>query len=473
MTPGLHQMTTTPIPRFFWRARLCRFAAIDEFGFLRRSATLGHADKGRGVRSSLGSREFSCLGKLAFASLWLLVFAIPWEDAITISDFGTSARLIGMVTVSLGVFAIIESGRVRRPAAGHLMMTLFVLLAAGSHLWSLYPEGTLVQTFSYLQHLMMVWLIWELSAEVREQTRLMQAYVFGTFVSGIDTVYQFLSHHEAAYQRYAGARLDANDLGLMMALSIPVSYYLLIQSKGLMAWVYRLQLVLAGTTVLLTASRGATLATLVALTIVPLTHARLRARQRIAALLTISTLVCGAFLFVPESSWERLSTTPNELAQGTLTGRRVIWAAGWELFREHPFLGVGANAFRIVVSRVLAEPIRADQDALPPAPPAHNTFLSVLVEHGVIGFTLFCSLLGVLALSLRALPPFPRKLWIVCLGVWVVGVSSLTWEMRKPTWFFFGLLMAQCGSVAQKRTQRYAPALAGAHHQNHLLVMGS
>src|SRR6266446_3909775 len=449
MTPGLHQMTTTPVPPFFWRARLCRFAAIDEFGSLRRSATLGHADKGRGVRSSLGSREFSCLGKLAFASLWLLVFAIPWEDAITISDFGTSARLIGMVTVSLGVFAIIESGRVRRPAAGHLMMTLFVLLAAGSHLWSLYPEGTLVQTFSYLQLLMMVWLIWELSAEVREQTRLMQAYVFGTFVSGIDTVYQFLSHQESAYQRYAGARLDANDLGLMMALSIPVSYYLLVQCKGRIVWVYRLQLVLAGTTVLLTASRGAALAGLVALFIVPFTHTRLKARQKIAVILTVSLLVCGALFFVPSTSWERLSTTPNEFAQGTLTGRTVIWKAGWELFRSHPFVGIGANAFRVLVSRVLTEPIRAGNDTLPPAPPAHNTFLSVLVEQGVIGFSLFCALLGVLALSVRALPPFPQKLWIVCLGVWVVGVSSLTWEMRKPTWFFFGLLMAQCGSIPE------------------------
>src|SRR5260370_19112632 len=130
MTPGLHQITTTPIPPFFWRARLCRFAAIDEFGFLRRSATLGHADKGRGVRSSLGSREFSCLGKLAFASLWLLVFAIPWEDAIRISDFGTSARLIGMVTVSFGVFAIIESGRVPRRGPGDFILTSFVSFAS-------------------------------------------------------------------------------------------------------------------------------------------------------------------------------------------------------------------------------------------------------------------------------------------------------------------------------------------------------
>ncbi len=441
----------------------------------RRPSAPPRPDNNGAVRSLAGAEESSVLGKFAFAFLWLLVFAMPWEDAITISDFGTSVRLIGMVTVGFGVLAIIERGKVRRPAPGHIVMALFVLLAALSYLWSLYPEGTLVETFSYIQLLAMVWLIWELAARVQEQMRLMQAYVFGSFISGIDTVYQFLSHQESAYQRYAGARLDANDLGLIMALSIPMSYYLLIENKGWTAWVYRAHLILAGTTILLTASRGATLATLVALSIVPLTQARLTGRQRIALLLTVALLVYGALLFVPSSSWDRLSTVPSELEQGTLTGRTVIWKAGWEIFRVHPFLGIGANAFRLIVSRVLTEPIRLDERD--PAPPAHNTFLSVLVEQGVIGFTVFCALLGVLALSLRAMPPFQQRLWIVSLAVWVVGVSSLTWEMRKPTWFFFGLLMAQCGSVAQRR-QSLAPVsrkvgytyCARDSHENRLLV---
>jgi O-antigen ligase len=418
-------------------------------------------------RTLAGAGEFSGLGKLAFASVWLLVFAIPWEDAITIPGFGTSVRLIGMTTVGLGVLAILERGKIRRPTPGHIVMALFVTTAALSYLWSLYPEGTMVQALTYIQLLAMVWLIWELAPRSKQQVWLMQAYLLGTLVSGIDTVYLFLSKQEATYQRYAGAGLDANDLGLIMALSIPVSYYLLIESKGWIAWVYRLQLVLAGTTILLTASRGATLASVVALAIIPLTFGRLSGRQKIAVLLTASLLICGALLYVPATSWERLSTMPGEFEQGTFTGRTVIWKAGWELFRSHAFLGVGANAFRLVVSRILAEPIHLDNPE--PAPPAHNTFLSILVEQGVIGFSLFCVLLALLALSLRTLPPFPQRMWIVWLAAWVVGVSSLTWEMRKPTWFFFGLLMAQCGSVLQKRQGadwrpqfRYSPAAASA-----------
>ncbi len=394
-----------------------------------------------------GTEQLSTLGKIAFGSLWLLVFAMPWEDAITIPGFGTSVRLIGMVTLGLGALAILERGKVRKPAIGHVVMALFVALAVLSYLWSLFPEGTVIEAFSYLQLFTMVWLIWELAPGVQEQMHLMRAYVFGTFVSGIDTVYLFLSHQESVYQRYAGAKLDANDLGLIIALSIPMSYYLLIQNHGRMVWVYRVHLILAGTTILLTASRGATLATVVALTIVPLTQARLGGRQRMALLLTVILLIGGILYFVPETSWERLATLPSEFEQGTFTGRTIIWKAGWEIFRVHPFVGIGANAFRVMVSRELAEPIRMGE--ADPAPPAHNTFLSVLVEQGVLGFVVFCGMLGALAVSLRGMPPFPQRLWIVSLAVWVVGVSSLTWEMRKPTWFFFGLLMAQCGSIPQ------------------------
>src|SRR5690348_391755 len=126
-------------------------------------------DEGGTAHSFAGAQEVSVLSKCAFASLWLLVFAMPWEDAITISGFGTSVRLIGMVALGLGVLAIIERGRVRRPAPGHIILALFVLLAAVSFMWSLYPEGTLVQVFSYLQLLTMVWLIWELAPGLRGQ----------------------------------------------------------------------------------------------------------------------------------------------------------------------------------------------------------------------------------------------------------------------------------------------------------------
>jgi len=399
---------------------------------------------------SLGEENSSTIVRLSFGFLWLLVFAIPWEDAVTIPGFGTGTRLIGIPALVLGVIAVIARGKVRHPAAGHVIMILFALWATVSYLWSVDQDETLVAASSYRQLLAMVWLIWELAPGLREQLLLLNAYVFGTFVSGLDTVYQFLSHHEAAYQRYTGGGSNPNDLALLMALSIPAAYFLLIQSKRWMVWVYRFQLILAGTTIFLSAARGGFLAGLVAFSIVPLIHQRSSGRRRIVGFLTTALVIFGGLTFLPASSWERISTIPDELREGTLTGRTLIWGAGFDVFREHPFLGVGAAGFRQSVNRALSEEIVA-----------HNTFLSILVEQGVIGFSLFCALLGVLALSVSAIPSVPRRFWSVTLAVWVVGVSSLTWEIRKPTWFFFGLLMAQCASLASRNSSSSTLVPAG------------
>jgi len=53
-------------------------------------------DSGWSASSFVDSEDRSAMGRLAFAFLWLLVFAIPWEDAVTIPGFGTGTRLIGI-----------------------------------------------------------------------------------------------------------------------------------------------------------------------------------------------------------------------------------------------------------------------------------------------------------------------------------------------------------------------------------------
>ena len=377
-------------------------------------------------------------------SLALLAFTIPLEN-VMIPGVGLLGTVVGMIAVGICALAILERGAVRPLSAGHVLMVSFALWAAASYLWSSDPEGTLVQVALYCRLLLMVWLVWQFCGGAEQQTRLMQGYLLGAMVAGIDTILQFVRQNEAAYQRYAGAGMDPNDLGLMMALSVPIAYCFFIQTPGRTRWLYVAQLILAGIAILLGASRGAMLAVVVALSIVPATAAALKRQEMLIVSIAALLMAGAALVVVPESAGRRLSTIPNELMGGELSGRSSIWAAGAELFREHPFVGVGAGAYlHSVRSSVVVPNV------------AHNTFLSITAELGLVGLAIFCALLGFLALESAALPWLSRRLWLVCLAVWMVGVSSLTWEMRKPTWWLFGLMLAQHAALRQ-RSPRTVP----------------
>jgi hypothetical protein len=307
---------------------------------------------------------------------------------------------------------------------------------------------------TYVQVLTVTWLIWELAVTEERVVGLLQAYVFGAVVASVGTIYNFITGVTAAQlastipgrivwetHRYSFAYVNEDDLGLMLALSIPIVFYLLVSRKGslvkLLCW---LQLVAGVAAILLTASRGALVAAIASLAMLPLTVFRLPRWQRVVSLTASACLLACSLYLAPRSSWNRILQFTEEVSKGTLTHRTVLWAAGLETFRDHAFLGVGAGAYGLAVVRVVDN-----------AAPAHNTFLSVLVELGVVGALLLFALLASILYSALQLRYLERCLWVTLLLTWTVGVSALTWEYRKPTWLLFGLVPAH--ACARRREE--------------------
>jgi O-antigen ligase len=120
--------------------------------------------------------------------------------------------------------------------------------------------------------------------------------------------------------------------------------------------------------------------------------------------------------------------------------RSTIWKTGLKVLRQHPVAGIGAGAYPEAVKPWLGVPGVPGHFYV-----AHNTFLSVLVECGAIGFLFYGLMLVAAVVYVWTLPATERALWAVMLAVWTIGVSTLTWEQYKPSWLILSLIMTEWG----------------------------
>jgi O-antigen ligase len=384
----------------------------------------------------------------AIVALWLLalfVFSVPLENSIVIPGIGTIGRIIGLVAFVAGMVAVIESGKFRTPIVPHLMMALFVVWACLSYLWTIGTQETTEEIISYIQLLAMVLLIWAEAPKPEHQQRLMRAYVLGAGCLAVATI---LQNQGPSFDRQGAFNMNANDIGLRIVLSVPMALYLsVVDKRPIWPWIYRGVVAAGACGIFFTASRGSFVALLASGLMIPLTLGSWTRKQKLAMVVLVVVGAAVAINMVPEKAWSRLGETQNEITEGTMDLRTVIWHAGLETYAEHPFLGIGAGAFPIAAEQKIAQ-----------AWAPHNTFLSVLVELGSVGFAIFGVLLFTLVTAARRMQPLERSLWLVTLLSWALGCFAMNWEYYKPTWFLFAMVAAQSGAYATASVrQRFAP----------------
>jgi O-antigen ligase len=162
-----------------------------------------------------------------------------------------------------------------------------------------------------------------------------------------------------------------------------------------------------------------------------LSRLRLWARVAIFVLFIVVIFISLPYLQTL-TSFQRFSTIGAEIGGGDLNQRSGLWRDGLAAFVEHPLVGVGSNMYRSVNSLGKL---------------AHNSFISVLVELGLIGFVLFGIILTLAVIQALRQPRWDKYFWLTFLAVWVIGASSLSWEFRKPTWLLLSLMVVS-GALA-------------------------
>jgi O-antigen ligase len=385
------------------------------------------------------------MNKLAFGFLWLMVFTIPGEQIIPVEGIGSVTRIVGVLGLTVGVLDVLARGSRRRLVRFHGAIMVFVLWAAATTFWSINPAATLARLATYVQLGIFAWLIWELASVRTRQTALLQAYVLGAYIASLSTLFAFFtaSPYDGTV-RFAGFD-DPNNLGATMALAIPMAWFLSIlpgQSR-FVCWLNRVYVPVGLTAVILTASRGAFIAVLASLLIIPWTISQVRFSMKAIVSVGVVTLLYLLATSVPRPTADRLATIPSELESGRIGARGPIWRAGAEVFARHPLAGVGAGTFPDAVQPILGT-----------GRSAHQSFLAVAVEQGIVGLVFF---LGMFAATLQVLPrmaPLERKLGAVLFLTLGIAMLPLSWDYKKQPWFVLSFLAAQTAVVSVREPRR-------------------
>lgn len=372
--------------------------------------------------------------RIAVIFALILIFTIPWETAITIGSVGTLTRLIGFGVAGIWVASVLVTGKLRKFHVYYIAVLAFMLFSLASIFWTVNVDLTLIRVKTYAQLALMTWILWDIFTEPRSLRMAMQIFIFGAYLTIASQFINFVSGQTIAIYsegRYTGVGQNANELALILSISIPLAWHLVItqtsgHGAGILKVINFVYIPLALLATILTASRTALLTNIPALLYIAGTIRNIRPVHRLLFFTIMLTAFVVIWPSIPQATFDRLATIDDSIARNDLGGRVSLWKGSFRIFLEHPILGIGSNS--------LDSP---DQlGAL-----AHNTFLSILAELGLVGFLLFSGVLSIVIFQAFKQPAPYSILWLTVIAVWGVGACTLTWEYTKTTWFILNLVI--------------------------------
>lgn len=370
---------------------------------------------------------------IAFLLSLVFIFLVPWEGMVRL-PFGTFARFTGIAIGGFWLATVIVSGRVRKLGPFQIMVALFVMWNALSVFWSENPNRSFAHTKTWAQMFLLVVILWDLYTTRARVMAGLQAYILGAYVAVGSAVYNYFTGkvYYTNYQRFSAGETNPDGFGFVMALGLPVAWYLAgsINKNGIGGFLRLLNYLYIPAALLgiaLSGTRTALIASVIGMAfgLASLTRVRLFARILIFILLSSAILILLPYVQTLES-FQRLGTTGEEITAGDLNNRTNNWSEGLASFVQRPLLGVGSNMYRSINSLGKV---------------GHNSFISVLIELGLIGFILFFVILMIAFVQAWRQPKWQSWFWLTVLAVWSIGAFTLTWEARKSTWLFLSFIV--------------------------------
>lgn len=167
---------------------------------------------------------------------------------------------------------------------------------------------------------------------------------------------------------------------------------------------------------------------------------------------------------------QRRALTDRLQESGPVDFREAVYTGGWQMFLEKPFTGWGVDQMPVELARHVSG--YHEKELYP-----HNTYLELLVEHGIFGLALYAWLMWeLLRLGRGSVPQAEcngfldhqfHAMWPILLGVYWVNASVVVMNYQFVNGLVFtlaGMLAAQRGRAARNLERKPIRSLQAICH---------
>lgn len=310
---------------------------------------------------------------MPFLLTWLGLVLIRPQEYPALADLGIPILPIAM----LAALVVWQLGSQRRPLTQptYLLLAAFVVVGMLSMVANGWVGGAYLRFLQFLPSMIALLLVAQASHASRNCLRIMWVVALCALVLAIHGIEQVkvgqgwtgMPTVQDGRIQYVGIFSDPNDLAMLFIIAIPMA--LLMAGRGGALGLRRLFWWAVAATLLygvyLTDSRGAFLA------VMAMGGVWLWLRRGLFVAGTLGALGMAGLMMLPTRMQEL------DAGESSAYGRIETWYDGIQMFIAHPVLGVGLGNF--TSHTVLT---------------AHNSFVLVLAETGIIGYTVWLAMVG-------------------------------------------------------------------------------
>lgn len=221
--------------------------------------------------------------------------------------------------------------------------------------------------------------------------KLMLTTFAGIIISSVYAVYQGLSGMSRANGFYGYPMTLA---GLLCIFS-PLLLIEFFERKllGKYYWLAGMAFCICNAALIFNGTRGAWLA--VAIVCAMLLIYYMFKSKRNMSIIIIFVVLITSILINNAKFMYRLDTIDDFNKYQSNTERILIWQSAWNMFKDHPVLGVGLGQYTENYREKYVSPLAKE----PHLTHAHNNFMQMLAENGVVGFAGFVIMFGYIILK--------------------------------------------------------------------------